>query len=246
MRIPESGIGNPGLPFLVSFVLRNSKTNLKRFRKPDLERPGTASTDLFSPTGSGCQQWRLLIYNPGRERSAHPASRAPASRIISAMIMALVTTPNGAGWGALTTTGGARDAPLPTCLARLVQNKNGVRAPSPLHSARRSRPPGSWRPRSRVTLDAARWAGAGGCAAVPRQGVRQPGHARPCGQVCAWGPRALPPPAARACTRTRASPSAGSDARGKRACARASLRVCAHPCVCARHPCAPRASSSAG
>ena len=28
--IGPSGFGNPGLPFLVSFVLRNSKTNLKR------------------------------------------------------------------------------------------------------------------------------------------------------------------------------------------------------------------------
>ena len=38
-EIPESGIGNPGLPFLVSFVLRNSKTNLKRFRIPDSRSP---------------------------------------------------------------------------------------------------------------------------------------------------------------------------------------------------------------
>ena len=38
-EIPESGIGNPGLPFLVSFVLRNSKTNLKRFRIADSRSP---------------------------------------------------------------------------------------------------------------------------------------------------------------------------------------------------------------
>ena len=40
----------------------------------------------------------------------------------------------------------------------------------------------------------------------------------------------------RACTRTRASPTAGSDTRGKCECARAILRVRAHPCVCARIP----------
>ena len=38
-EIPDSGIGNPGLPFLVSFVLRNSKTNLKRFRIADSRSP---------------------------------------------------------------------------------------------------------------------------------------------------------------------------------------------------------------
>jgi hypothetical protein len=43
--------------------------------------------------------------------------------------MALVISNGGTGWGALTTTVGAGDAQLPTCLARLVQNKNGVRAP---------------------------------------------------------------------------------------------------------------------
>ena len=49
--------------------------------------------------------------------------------------MALVTTSNGGtGWGALTANVGAGDAPLPTCLARLVQNKNGVRAPPPARS----------------------------------------------------------------------------------------------------------------
>ena len=41
--------------------------------------------------------------------------------------MALVVT-NGSKWGALTTTGttGGAEAPLPMCLARLVQNKNQV------------------------------------------------------------------------------------------------------------------------
>ena len=44
--------------------------------------------------------------------------------------MALVVSGPGAGasgWGTLTTqTGGAKEVPLPNCLARLVQNKNQV------------------------------------------------------------------------------------------------------------------------
>ena len=40
--------------------------------------------------------------------------------------MALVVANGGPGWGVLTTTGTTGDAPLPTCLARIVQEKNQV------------------------------------------------------------------------------------------------------------------------
>jgi len=40
--------------------------------------------------------------------------------------MALVVAASG-GWGTVATTGGAHDAPLPNCLARLIQNKHQVR-----------------------------------------------------------------------------------------------------------------------
>jgi len=39
--------------------------------------------------------------------------------------MALVVAASG-GWGTVATTGGAHDAPLPNCLARLIQNKHQV------------------------------------------------------------------------------------------------------------------------
>ena len=40
--------------------------------------------------------------------------------------MALVVANGGPGWGVLTTTGTTGDAPLPTCLARIVKEKNQV------------------------------------------------------------------------------------------------------------------------
>ena len=45
--------------------------------------------------------------------------------------MALVVAggASGSGWGTLTTQAGSSQAPLPNCLARLVQNKNQVLPP---------------------------------------------------------------------------------------------------------------------
>ena len=78
--------GNPGLPFPVSFVLRNSKTNLKRFPIPDscflnsseIGRPQATITSS-RPRGdtlrdTGCTSLRVRVC--GRLR-ASPKRRQP-------------------------------------------------------------------------------------------------------------------------------------------------------------------------
>jgi hypothetical protein len=70
-------------------------------------------------------RWFSLMFNPWRD-SSFLFSCSGKEGHFRACAMALVTT-NGSGWGTLTTTGAATDKPLPNCLARLVQNKNGVR-----------------------------------------------------------------------------------------------------------------------
>ena len=76
-EIPQSGIWNPELPLLVSFVSRNRKTNLKGFRIPH-------SRFRFPASGVSCLRKRAVVQSSMSESKRAASSLSGVGTTVTA------------------------------------------------------------------------------------------------------------------------------------------------------------------